>query len=435
MGFVIQLVLFCSCLHFSTTEIHSLQYFYTATSGISNFPEFISVGKVDGVDISYYDSIIQRSVPRQMWMEQLDQQYWDSESSVSKMYDQIFRLGIVTVGQRFNQTGGVYVFQKAYGCHWDDDTGATHGYEVLGYDGENFLKLDLKTMKWKAKVAHALPTKLKWDNTEHFINRRVYFEETCIEWLKKYVHYGTSTLGRKVPPEVTLLRMNSSSPVVCHATGFYPEAVNITLKRDGEEMQEGVVVRETLSNHDGTFQKRAVLPVSPEELKNSIFTCEVAHISGETSITLKKMDSYNSSNSLGIIIGCVIAALVVTGVIVIVGFVMMTKKAYKKAEHTDSSFSTMTSDTDTDKKEEDSTVIVIPVPVQSQVPVPVQFQDNSKEDSTSTKILSLIPDSSTTSDTERVRRKITPRSSGEPKDIGTLSYYPSAPADVRPGFI
>ena len=68
--------------------------------------------------------------------------------------------------------------------------------------------------------------------------------------------------------------------MVCHATGFYPDTVKITWKRDGEEIKEEVDVGETLPNGDGTYQKRAVLTVSPEERKRSQYTCEVEHASG-----------------------------------------------------------------------------------------------------------------------------------------------------------
>ena len=84
----------------------------------------------------------------------------------------------------------------------------------------------------------------------------------------------------KVPPEVSVFLGRVSSSVVCHATGFYPKEINMTLKRDGEEMQEDVYMGETLPNGDGTHQKRAELTVSPEERKRSQYTCEVEHASG-----------------------------------------------------------------------------------------------------------------------------------------------------------
>lgn len=47
-------------------------------------------------------------------------------------------------------------------------------------------------------------------------------------------------------------------------------------------MQEDVAVGETLPNEDGTFQKSAVLTVSPEQRKKGLYTCEVDHQSGPT---------------------------------------------------------------------------------------------------------------------------------------------------------
>ncbi|XP_062401225.1 class I histocompatibility antigen, F10 alpha chain-like [Sardina pilchardus] len=246
---------------------------------------------VDGVDFSYYDSNIKRCEPRQTWMEQIheeDPDYWDLETQLAKMYEQIFRIDMNILGKRFNQTGGVHVLQKQYGCKWEDGIRATDGHEAFGYDGEDFLSLDLENMRWIAAVPQAIPSKLKWDNTEHFGNRKMYFQETCVDWLKKYVDYGSSILERKVSPEVSLFQKDSST--VCHATGFYPEGVNITWKRDEVEMQEDVDVGETLPNMDGTFQKRAVLTVSPERRKSQ-YTCEVEHISREPIIrTLSEED-------------------------------------------------------------------------------------------------------------------------------------------------
>ncbi|CAL8396539.1 unnamed protein product, partial [Gadus morhua 'NCC'] len=55
-------------------------------------------------------------------------------------------------------------------------------------------------------------------------------------------------------PRVSLLQRSPSSPVVCHATGFYPDRVVVFWTRDGQELHEQVDPGEVLPNHDGTFQ-------------------------------------------------------------------------------------------------------------------------------------------------------------------------------------
>ncbi|XP_076158070.1 class I histocompatibility antigen, Gogo-C*0101/C*0102 alpha chain-like [Alosa pseudoharengus] len=168
---------------------------------------------------------------------------------------------------------GVHTYQRTYGCLWDTKSEATDGYDNEGYDGEDFISLDLKNLRYIASKPEAVISKNKWDNDRAKLEgHKAYYSQICIEWLKKYVQYGSSTLERKVTPEVTLFEKDASSEVVCHSTGFYPEGVMIAWKRDGEEMQDDVAVGETLPNEDGTFQKRAVLAVSAEERKKGQYT-------------------------------------------------------------------------------------------------------------------------------------------------------------------
>uniref|UniRef100_A0A3Q2QBH9 Ig-like domain-containing protein n=1 Tax=Fundulus heteroclitus TaxID=8078 RepID=A0A3Q2QBH9_FUNHE len=52
-------------------------------------------------------------------------------------------------------------------------------------------------------------------------------------------------------PSVSFLQKSSSSPVSCHATGFYPNRAVMFWRKDGEEIHDSV---EILPNNDGTFQ-------------------------------------------------------------------------------------------------------------------------------------------------------------------------------------
>ncbi|XP_063042228.1 class I histocompatibility antigen, F10 alpha chain-like [Engraulis encrasicolus] len=340
------------CLHAASAEIHFLKYFYTASAGVPNFPEFVTVGVVDGATFFHYDSDTKKAAAKQDWLEKhVDSQYWERENSNLLAASQTYKASIDIVKSRFNQTGGVHTFQFMYGCQWDDETEEKIGIYQYGYDGEDFISFDVKTMQYTAPVQQAFPTKLKWENLhaelEYWKN---YLSNECVEWLKKYVNYGRSSLDRKVDPEVSLVQKGPE--VACHATGFYPDSVMITWKKDGVEVDDDVDVGETLPNEDGTFQKRSVLTVSPEEREKAQYSCEVTHkgsifrpreprTGGEWLkiwIVLDEVDT-GMGMGTGTIIG-IIAAVLVVGVGVIAGIVVMVlkkkgEKEYDKASSQD----------------------------------------------------------------------------------------------------
>uniref|UniRef100_A0A8C5C7A4 H-2 class I histocompatibility antigen, Q9 alpha chain-like n=1 Tax=Gadus morhua TaxID=8049 RepID=A0A8C5C7A4_GADMO len=245
--------------HDVSSVIHSRRLFDTASSGLSTFPEFVTVEMVDEVQVEYYDSNTQRLIPKQDWVDQAnrdkDPDYLERETERRKGHQQVFKASMGILKRRFNQTGGAHIIQNMYGCEWDDEDGTTEGYDQYGYDGEDFISWDLKTMTWVAPVHQALTTKHKWEQNRALMEQKKYFyTKECVDWLKKYLVYGKRTLQRTERPRVSLLQRSPSSPVVCHATGFYPNRVVVFWRRDGQELHEQVDPGEVLPNHDGTFQ-------------------------------------------------------------------------------------------------------------------------------------------------------------------------------------
>ncbi|KAG9330192.1 hypothetical protein JZ751_026109 [Albula glossodonta] len=307
---------------FLSTVTHSMKFFYTGVTAVKDFPEYTAVGTVDDQQFVYYDSNIKRMIPKTEWIKQNEgTDYWDRESQKQIGTQPVFKSNIGTAMQRFNQTQGVHVAQSMYGCEWDEETGATDGFFGDGYDGEDFIALDLKNMQWVAPMPQAVQTKQKWNNNPAQLeNWKNYLTQECIEWLKKYVSYGRSTLERRglefdtcglqLPPEVSVFQKDSSSPVVCHATGFFPRGIMVTWQRDGEEVHEDVELGETLPNGDGTFQITSRLTVKPEDWKSHNYNCTVQHKSLEKDIVMTRSPD-SSGPPMGIIIGCVVGALIV----------------------------------------------------------------------------------------------------------------------------
>ncbi|KAL7836291.1 hypothetical protein AOLI_G00275750 [Acnodon oligacanthus] len=271
--------------------IWHLQYFYTGVTSEISFPEFSVVGLVDGEQFVYCDSNIRKKIPKAEWMEKsVGEDYWTRETQKAQGAQETFIASVGAIMRRFSQTEGVHTWQRIFDCELHEDRTKT-GYHQEGYDGEDFIGLDLNIGTWTADGDKAGTSKLKWEENKGAAHVKACLANECNHWLERYVEYGRSTLERKVPPEASLFQKDSSSPVACHATGFFPEAVMISWQENGEDLPEDVELRETLPNQDGTFQKRRVLTVSPEELTRHDYTCIFQHSSLEEEMVLQVSDN------------------------------------------------------------------------------------------------------------------------------------------------
>ncbi|KAM9384622.1 major histocompatibility complex class I-related gene protein-like isoform 2-T4 [Pholidichthys leucotaenia] len=320
------------CFQGMNAVTHSLQYFFTASSGVPGFPEFVAVGMVDGQQTEYYDSEIKKVIPKQDWMEKNEgPEFWERETQKILGHQQTNIASIDILKQLFNQTGGIHLVQWMCGCEWDDETDVKNGYRQHGYDGEDFIVLDLKTESWIAATPQAVISKLRLEKNKAFMSyQKIYFNQECVDWLKKYVNYGRDSLMRKVLPSVSLLQKSSSSPVTCHATGFYPDEAELMWRKDGVELHEEVDKGEILPNHDGSFQMSVDLKLSSVSAEDwDKYDC-VFQLSGvkENKITRldKKVIRTNERNDLTTTTIIIVVAAVVLVVIAVVGFIFYKKE-------------------------------------------------------------------------------------------------------------
>ncbi|XP_028453105.1 major histocompatibility complex class I-related gene protein-like [Perca flavescens] len=292
MKIFLLLLLFC---HVSSPVKHSLKFFLTGSSGVPNFPEIVAAGVVDEVLIGYCDTKIKIVEPKQDWIKRSlenhpQQLEWYTQTCL-EIEPNFFKAKIDNFKQRFNKSGGVHIFQEMSGCEWDDETGEVNGFNQYGYDGEDFLALDMKTETWIAAKPQAVIIKQRWDADKSRIkHNEIYLTKMCPEWLKKYVDYGKISLLRKDLPSVSLLQKSPSSPVSCHAAGFYPDRAMMFWRKDGEELHEDVDLGEILPNHDGSFQMSVDLDLSSVPAEDwRRYDC-VFHLSGVEDDIVTKLD-------------------------------------------------------------------------------------------------------------------------------------------------
>uniref|UniRef100_A0A3Q3FMI3 MHC class I-like antigen recognition-like domain-containing protein n=1 Tax=Labrus bergylta TaxID=56723 RepID=A0A3Q3FMI3_9LABR len=95
---------------YRTMNMHSYKFFFTASSEVTNFPEFVAVGMVDDIQIGHYDSNTKRAEPKQDWMKKVTEdeaEYWEWLTQRAVVNQQRFKVDLDTFKQRFNQTGGL----------------------------------------------------------------------------------------------------------------------------------------------------------------------------------------------------------------------------------------------------------------------------------------------------------------------------------------
>ncbi|KAK7933969.1 hypothetical protein WMY93_004865 [Mugilogobius chulae] len=242
---------------------HRLRLLETWSSHILDVPEYVAVLEVNGVEIVYCDSHTLRADPRQMWMDRArehDPSFWSWASQVCVDNSAAGKHNLKKAKLHFQQDQGAHVWQRLYGCDWNEDTHEFVGHVALAFDGEEFVSPDM--------VPKPQVQANKWPENEEEEPESVLSSDyrLCAYRLSFFVQYGQKTVRRTGEdrhaerPLVSLLQKSSSSPVTCHATGFYPDRAVLFWTREGQQLSEDP--GDILPNGDGTYQTSVDLDLS-----------------------------------------------------------------------------------------------------------------------------------------------------------------------------
>uniref|UniRef100_A0A671SE64 Ig-like domain-containing protein n=1 Tax=Sinocyclocheilus anshuiensis TaxID=1608454 RepID=A0A671SE64_9TELE len=280
------------------SELHSLITTYTGIHGqtVAGIPEFSAVTTLDGRQIDYYDSEIKKLIPRQVWMKEFASgDTWKEDTKIRERVQQIYKNNIPRLMERFNQTHGVHVYQRMYGCDWDDETGESRGFDQHGYDGEDLISLDLKEFRYITPVLQGVPTVMKWNNDrEQLESLTQYYKYECINWMKKFLNLANTTFRRTEHSKVSLLQLDPDYYVECHVTGLHSKETTILWRENGQDINNLMMLGESLPNEDGTFQRSVTLFVHPDDWKKDQYVCVVEH-EGKTTQKILRADEIKSN--------------------------------------------------------------------------------------------------------------------------------------------
>ncbi|XP_067334598.1 BOLA class I histocompatibility antigen, alpha chain BL3-7-like isoform X5 [Channa argus] len=329
MKLLFLLLLFC---HVSSPVKHSLKTLYTVTSGFPNLPELMISVLVDNVQAGYCDSNKTISVNHDVWKKL----FKDNPGLLDLCTEQCveiqpkhFKSRLDRIMQHFNQTEGVHILQFIEGVQLDEQSREHTLFVQCGYDGEGFMSLDLMMQTWISVKPEADAIKQDWEADKAGIGTYIHFlTQTYPAWLGMCLYHGGSFLLKTVPPSVSLLQKSPSSPVSCHATGFYPDRATMFWRKDGEELHEDVDHGEILPNHDGTFQMRVDLNISsvkPEDWRRYDCVFQLSGVEDDSVIRLDKAvirtnwvppSQVPAGAVIGVFVGLMLLSVCITGLFI-----------------------------------------------------------------------------------------------------------------------
>ncbi|RVE55451.1 hypothetical protein OJAV_G00236240, partial [Oryzias javanicus] len=325
-------------LSFTNSEKHSLTYIYTAFSKEVKLPgihEFTAMGLLDNRMIDYYDSTMQKKIPKQDWMkERLSQEYWDKGTQSRQSKQQWFKVNIDILMTRMRQTSNeTHILQWMHGCEGVEDEHGNlrfeRGVDMYNYDGDDFLGFDDENQVWVAPADAALPTKRKWDDVTALKDyTKGYLEKECMEWMNNFLTYSKTQLKKASPPEIFMFardaKEKSNVILTCLATGFYPKDIVMNIKRNGRILNrdDGVVSSGVRPNEDDTHQRRDHVEILRTD--SASYSCQIIHAGSNMNVE-NSWDHHLPSNESNPIAAIIVPVILVLIVLAIVPFVLYKK--------------------------------------------------------------------------------------------------------------
>ncbi|XP_060707118.1 class I histocompatibility antigen, F10 alpha chain-like isoform X2 [Hemiscyllium ocellatum] len=234
------------CFSRVSPDANTFSVIFTAVSGIYDMPEVIGIAMVNGIQIDYFDTKLNQTVPKLQFMaDTFGVEYWKYITSLVKTRSDIAKQVLDTMMKSTNQTTGIHIFQWIRSVEVNEDDkvsrGSTKRSMRFGFDGNDYISFEPDRMRWVASNDNAVKIK-----PEVFISRR-------------------EPNGQDKPLTLS-----------CLVTGFDPADIEVTWLRNGEVMSE-TQSSGVRPNHDGTHQIQKEIEINAGD--EDQYSCQIEHSS------------------------------------------------------------------------------------------------------------------------------------------------------------
>ncbi|XP_078075269.1 major histocompatibility complex class I-related protein 1-like [Mustelus asterias] len=309
-------------------DFHILAFYYLLNLGQAELPEYSLVAMLDDYQIVYFDSTLERIVPRQQWMsDSFQRDHWTDMMITMAGFHGLVRGNAEIFYRQRGGAAGIFFVQGMCGCEiYSDNT--TNGFIKVGYDGEDAFVFNKDRTSWRALNPEFQMLASRW-NANTFMNKyfKALLEKDCVKWLLIYLEYGRGVLQRRATPEVYITNRSEGERVLrlsCLVTAFYPWPIDVTWLKNGEEVLS-VESSGTLPNQDETYRVMKTMELSEDG--GEIYSCRIEHASllqgldvrwGKLQVRTERVTQEDVK--VRIMIGATAISLTLLGIVIGIGF-------------------------------------------------------------------------------------------------------------------
>lgn len=247
---------------------------------VSGQSQFLALGYLDDELFLRYDGDTRRA---ERWGPGFKghggAETWARETEgLQEKEDQLRGMLVELISQQ-SQNKGLLTLQATMGCELQRN-GSIRGFWRLGYNGQNFLTFDPKTVTWTMAGPLAQQRKTFWETRAPRADQvKMFLDGTCPAQLQRHLASLRNVLWDTGLPLVKVTLRNypvGRITLTCWAFNLYPPEATLVWFRDEKPVEQHTFGPGTiLPSGDGTYQTWASIWVLPGQEPQ--FTCHLRH--------------------------------------------------------------------------------------------------------------------------------------------------------------